>query len=204
MARYRGPKHRLSRKVGFCLWGTAKSPANRRPYPPGQHGNKATGRKKESNFSRHLLEKQKLRHIYGMLERQFRNTYRKAARIRGSSGEEFLSTLESRLDAFVYRSGFAPTIWAARQLVAHGHFRVNGRKVDIPSYSLRAGDCVTLREKSQKIPVVVKSLEGNTGALPPYIETHAATFEATLKEKPNARDIPVKIDTALIVEFYSR
>jgi small subunit ribosomal protein S4 len=202
MARYRGPKHKLSRRVGYCLWGTAKSPANRRPFPPGQHGNKA-GRKKESNYGRQLLEKQKLRHIYGMLERQFRLTFKRASAMRGNTADNFLALLESRLDAFVYRTGFAPTIWAARQLVTHAHFLVNGKKVNVPSYQLKPGDVVTLKEKSRKNPIINASL-ANIGAVPAYLHVSPEAFQAKLVQNPDARDIPVKVEIALIVEFYSR
>jgi small subunit ribosomal protein S4 len=153
MARYTGPKHKLSRRVGYDIWGgSSKSPAARRPYPPGQHGSKAAGGRggaggrKQSNYGKHLLEKQKLRTYYGMLEKQFRNTYKKASRLRGVKGDNFLMLLESRLDAVVYRSGFAPTIFAARQLVAHGHFKINGVRSNCPSQRVKPGDMVSSGE----------------------------------------------------------
>lgn len=214
MARFTGPKHKLSRRVGYDIWGGSKGPAAKRPYPPGQHGNnvggsggKAGGRRntKQSNYARHLLEKQKLRHYYGMLERQFRNTYKKATRMRGVKGDNFLSLLESRLDSVVYRSRFVPTIFAARQLVAHGHFLVNGKKVDCPSFQVKPGHVVTLREKSRNIPVVKESIEDAAGTpIPAYLNVSHAAFEVKLNEAPPVRDIPIEIDTALVVEFYSR
>jgi small subunit ribosomal protein S4 len=203
MARYTGPKHKISRRVGYCLWGMAKSPANRRPYPPGQHGNKAGGRRKESNYSRQLLEKQKLRSTYGVLEKQFRRTFQKASSLRGNTGDNFLSMLESRLDSVVYRAGIAPTVWSARQLVAHGHIQVNGKKVDVPSYHVKAGSLISVREKSRKMDLITRSLE--TAPPPPvYMEVYPQSFEAKLLETPAGRDVPVKVDMAQIVEFYSR
>jgi len=214
MARYRGPKHRLSRRVGFDIWGSAAGPAARRPFPPGQHGNKQAGggskggprQAKISNYGKHLLEKQKLRHYYGMLERQFRNTYQKASRMRGVKGDNFLALLESRLDAVAYRSGLAPTIFGARQLVAHGHLLINGQKVDRPSARVMPGDVVSVREGSRSNVVLKASLEAisGRGPIPQYLRVNPGSFEVKLVEVPQARDIPVQIDTALIVEFYSR
>jgi len=182
-----------------------KSPAARRPFPPGQHGAKVTGKKKETNYGRHLLEKQKLRTTYAMGERQFRNTFKKAARVRGASGETFLSMLESRLDSVVYRAGFAPTVWAARQLVCHGHITVDGKKVDVASYAVKPKQVVAVKEKSRNMEMIKKSLESSTSLPPlPYLEVFAAAFECKLREMPNSKDIPVRINTALVVEFYSK
>lgn len=211
MARYRGPKHRLSRRIGYDIWGQSKGPASRRPYPPGQHGSKLAGAKggatsrKLSNYGKHLLEKQKLRHYYGMLERQFRNTYDKATRMKGVKGDNFLSLLESRLDAVAYRAGFSRTIWGARQLAAHGHLLINGQKVDRPSCRVMPGDVVTIREKSRQVPLIKEAMERDSpNRIPPYLMVNRGAYEVRMVEAPKASDIPVQVDMALVVEFYSR
>jgi small subunit ribosomal protein S4 len=138
-----------------------------------------------------------------MLEKQFRSTFAKAARMRGNTGDNFLSMLESRLDSFAFRAGFAPTIWAARQLTTHGHFLVNGRRINIPSYQLQPGDVVSIREKSRSVSVIKETMQATT-VYPVYMSVSHGSFEGKLSERPQAQDIPVKIDMALIVEFYSR
>lgn len=159
---------------------------------------------KMSNYARHLLEKQKLRMTYGLLERQFRNTFTRAQKLTGVTGDNFLQMLERRLDNMVYRMGFAPSIFAARQLVCHGHFLVDGKKVDIPSFIVRPGQSVSVRDKSRTVPVFVESIERRNRTIPEYLQVNIEGLEGKLLVTPRAEDIPVKVDTNLIVEFYSR
>ncbi|EKP95724.1 MULTISPECIES: 30S ribosomal protein S4 [Thermaerobacter] len=201
MARYTGPKHAMCRRVGRPLCGSPKCPALKRPYPPGQHG--PGRRQKLSEYGRRLLEKQKLRFMYGVLERQFRRYFERAQRSKGNTGERLLQLLETRLDNLVYRMGFAPTIWAARQLVVHGHIQVNGRKVDRPSYQVRPGDVIAVREKSRRIPLIQESLE-NAQRAPEYLSVEPERFQGTLLRVPARDEIPIDIEESLIVEFYSR
>lgn len=205
MARYTGPKHRLCRRIGNCLWDDPKCPSKKKPYAPGMRG-ASTGRRggKMSNYARHLLEKQKLRMTYGLLERQFRNTFARAQKLQGVTGDNFLAMLEQRLDSVVYRLGFAPSVFAARQLVNHGHFQVDGRKVDIPSFMVKPGQTVTVKEKSKQVPVFVESIERRNRTIPEYLQCNIEALEGKLLVTPRAEDIPVKVDTNLIVEFYSR
>lgn len=205
MARYTGPKHRLCRRIGNCLWDDPKCPSKKKPYAPGMKG--ASGGKrggKMSNYARHLLEKQKLRMTYGLLECQFRNTFDRAQRLTGVTGENFLQMLERRLDSVVYRLGFAPSIFAARQLVCHGHFLVDGKKVDIPSFIVSPGQMVSVRERSKQVPVFLESIERRNRKIPDYLNCSIEALEGKLLVMPRAEDIPVKVDTNLIVEFYSR
>jgi len=202
MARYTGPKHSICRTVGECLWGKPKCPAAKRGFPPGQHG--ARARRKSTEYRKQLLEKQKLRMFYGMGERQFRNTFDKALRAKGITGDQFVQLLERRLDSLVYRSGFAPTIWSARQLVGHGHILVNGRSVNIPSYTVEPGDKISLHTKSREIPLVTNSLKDGAGHLPPYLEVRPEEFTAQLVAVPRREDIRVRADAQMVVEFYSR
>ncbi|HEY8449387.1 MAG TPA: 30S ribosomal protein S4 [Bacillota bacterium] len=203
MARYTGPKHKLCRRVGEPLCGSPKCPALKRPYPPGQHGPAARNRKL-SEYGLRLLEKQKLRYMYGLLERQFRRYFERASKGRGNTGERFLRLLETRLDAIVYRMGFARTMAQARQLVRHGHIAVNGRKVDIPSYQVKPGDVVSVREKSRDLAVIREAIETSRADHPPYLVVDREKLEGKLKYLPERDEIPVTIDEKLIVEFYSR
>ncbi|MFO7263195.1 MAG: 30S ribosomal protein S4 [Bacillaceae bacterium G1] len=199
MARYTGPKYKLSRRLGISLSGTGKE--LKRPYPPGQHGR--TQRRKLSGYGIQLQEKQKLRHMYGLTERQFRNLFRRASRMPGVVGENFMTLLESRLDNLVYRLGFARSRAAARQLVNHGHVTVNGRKVDIPSYLVKPGDVIGLREKSRNLAVVKEALEERS-YLPDYLSFNEQTMEGTYLRLPERSELPSEINETLIVEFYSR
>jgi len=169
----------------------------------GGGGGKRRG-SKMSNYARHLLEKQKLRMTYGLLERQFRNTFARAQNLEGVAGDNFLQLLERRLDNMVYRLGFAPSIFAARQLVNHGHFLVDGKKVDIPSYIVRVGQTISVRERSKQTPVFLESIERRNRKIPEYLQCNVEGLEGKLLVVPRATDIPVKVDTNLIVEFYSR
>ncbi|GGK12149.1 30S ribosomal protein S4 [Caldalkalibacillus thermarum] len=200
MSRYTGPTWKISRRLGISLTGTGKE-LQKRPYPPGQHG--PTQRKKLSEYGIQLQEKQKLRHMYGLTERQFRNTFDKANRMPGIVGENFLILLESRLDNLVYRLGFARTRRAARQLVNHGHITVNGKKVDIPSYQCKPGDVIGLREKSRDLAVVKESLE-ERDYLPDYLSFDENKMEGTYTRLPERSELPSEIQESLIVEFYSR
>jgi small subunit ribosomal protein S4 len=199
MARYTGPKFKLSRRLGISLSGTGKE--MKRPFPPGQHG--PGQRKKLSGYGIQLQEKQKLRHMYGLNEKQFRNLFDKASKMHGIAGENFMILLESRLDNLVYRLGFANSRAGARQLVAHGHVTVNGKKVDIPSYLVSTGDVIGLRERSRNLSVVKEAL-ANRNFLPAYLEFNEAAMEGRYVRLPERAELPQEIDEKQIVEFYSR
>ncbi|NMD70771.1 30S ribosomal protein S4 [Bacillus sp. DNRA2] len=200
MARYTGPSWKLSRRLGVSLSGTGKE-LEKRPYAPGPHG--PNQRKKLSEYGLQLQEKQKLRHMYGVTERQFRNLFDKAGKLQGKHGENFMVLLESRLDNVVYRLGLARTRRAARQLVNHGHVMVDGARVDIPSYRLSAGQTITLREKSRNLDVVKESIEVNN-FVPDFLTFDADKLEGTFTRLPERSELPAEINEALIVEFYSR
>ena len=206
MSRYRGPKDRLSRRFGINLYGAKRNPNDRKGYRPGQHGQ---GRRaKQSDFGLHLAEKQKLRAYYGMIsEKQFRHTFERAQRMRaGVTGEVFVGLLETRLDAMCMRMNFAPTIWAARQIVNHGHILVNGKRVNIPSFQVSPGDVVSVRERSRKIPMVLHQFFGSKIVPPPYVELDADNFTGKLIHFPERHEIPFpgEFSEQLVVEYYSR
>ncbi len=202
MARYLGPKHKLCRRLGSCLWGSPKCPSLKRPYAAGQHGQNI--RRKMSVYGEQLLEKQKIRTHYGLLEKQMRKTFAEAQRMGGVTGTNLLMLLECRLDCVVYRMGFASTVPAARQLVAHGHIQVNGKKVDRPSFRIKPGMTVSIREKSRKIPMVLEGSATLRVGLPEYIERAEDAFEGKMIATPNLETIPFKTDTAGVIGFYSR
>ena len=202
MARYLGAKHKLCRRLGSCLWGSPKCPSLRRPYPAGEHGQNQ--RRKMSVYGEQLLDKQKIRMHYGLLERQMRRTFEKAQRMGGVTGTNLLMLLESRLDCIVYRLGFAPTIPAARQLVVHGHILVNGKKTDRPSYQVKPGMTVSVREKSRKVPMILEGVENPPAMFPEYLERAPEAFEGKMTAVPNLETMPFKADTAGIIGFYSR
>ena len=203
MARYTGPKYKICRRVAENLWGRPKDPSIKRPYPTGQHG--AARRKKPTNYCIHLMEKQKLRLYYGMLEKQFRRTFKKAARMRGNTGNNLMELLESRLDTVIYRIGFMPTIWAARQWVNHGHVLVNGKKVDIASYHVNAGDEISIREKSRKNVILLETIQNNAaGSVAAYLSRNDESFSGKMEAVPSEISLPFKPDLNLIIEFYSR
>jgi small subunit ribosomal protein S4 len=209
VARYTGPKHRICRRIGYCLWENPKCPSKKKPQAPGQPGGGRGGtrgrrRSKESNYGKHLLEKQKLRLTYGMLEKQFKNTFVRARNMRGVAGDNFLQILECRLDNLVFRLGFASSIFAARQLVNHGHVLVDGKKVDIPSFIVKVGQVISISEKSRKAPMIAETAQRTERSVPSYLELKPAEFEGKLAVMPLVADIPVKVDANLIVEFYSR
>ncbi|KAA0549082.1 30S ribosomal protein S4 [Bacillus sp. BGMRC 2118] len=200
MARYTGPSWKLSRRLGISLSGTGKE-LEKRPYAPGQHG--PNQRKKLSEYGLQLQEKQKLRHMYGVNERQFRRAFDAAGKMTGIYGENFMILLESRLDNLVYRLGLARTRRAARQLVNHGHITVDGGRVDIPSYRVKPGQTISVREKSRNLVAVKEAVEVNN-FVPDYLTFDADKLEGTFTRLPERSELPAEINEALIVEFYSR
>jgi small subunit ribosomal protein S4 len=200
MARYTGSSWKISRRLGISLSGTGKE-LEKRPYAPGQHG--PNQRKKLSEYGLQLQEKQKLRHMYGVTERQFRNLFDRAGKLSGVHGENFMVLLESRLDNVVYRLGLARTRRGARQLVNHGHILVNGSRVDIPSFRVTAGQTISLREKSRNLDVVKEAVEVNN-FVPDYLTFDADKLEGTFTRLPERSELPAEINETLIVEFYSR
>ncbi len=203
MATYRGPKHKLSRRLGKCIWGNPKSPAAKRPFPPGQHGH--THRRKLSVYGQQLLEKQKIRMHYGnIMERQMRRIFDSAKRMGGNTGTNFLMLLESRLDCIVWRMGWAPTIFSARQVVSHGHVEVDGQRVNIPSFRVHPGMTVSIRERSRKIPMIVEGAENPPHKMPEYLDRPRDSFEGKMVSLPNAETIPFQADLTSVIGFYSR
>lgn len=201
MARYTGPKSKIARKFGEPIFGPDKV-LSKKNYPPGQHGN---GRKKKtSEYGIQLREKQKAKYTYGVLEKQFRNLFEKAASTRGITGEVLLQLLESRLDNVVFRLGLAPTRAAARQLVSHRHILVDGKIVNIPSYTLKPGQVVGVREKSKSLEVIDGALSGFNHSKYPWMEWDAASKSGKFLHIPERADIPENIKEQLIVELYSK
>jgi small subunit ribosomal protein S4 len=200
MARYTGSTWKVSRRLGISLSGTGKE-LSKRPYAPGQHG--PTQRKKISEYGLQLQEKQKLRYMYGVNERQFRRIFSDAGKMTGIHGENFMVLLESRLDNVVYRLGLARTRRAARQLVNHGHITVNGKRVDIASYRLSTGDVVGVREKSRNLTAVKEAIEVNN-FVPDFLTFDENKLEGTFTRLPERSELPAEITEQLIVEFYSR
>lgn len=202
MARYTGPRSRIARKFGEPLFGPDKH-LERKNFPPGQHGmNKK--RKKTSEYGVQLREKQKAKYTYGILERQFRNTFEKASRSKGITGEVLLQMLEARLDNTVFRLGVAPTRAAARQLVSHRHITVNGDVINIPSYQLKPGDIIGVREKSKSLEAIVNSLTTRSFSKLPWLEWDDAQMAGKFMSIPERTDIPENIREQLIVELYSK
>ncbi|MDQ4098422.1 MAG: 30S ribosomal protein S4 [Actinomycetota bacterium] len=207
MARYTGPVCRLCRREKMKLFlkgpkcDSMKCPIERRPYPPGEHGR---GRVRESEYLLQLREKQKARRIYGVLEKQFRNMYEEANRQGGITGENLLRMLEQRLDNVVYRAGWGSSRAQARQWVRHGHINVNGRRVTIPSYQVRKGDVVEVREKSRALIVLRHNLDTIDRALAPWLEAGTDRFSVTVRDLPLREHIDVPVRESLIVELYSK
>ena len=202
MARYIGPKSKIARKFGEAIYGADKV-LEKRNYPPGQHG-LARKRKKNSEYGEQLSEKQKAKYTYGILEKQFARTYEAAARMGGITGENLLKLLECRLDNVVYRLGIAPTRAAARQLVSHRHICVNGQVVNIPSYQLKVGDIVSVREKSKSLEVITTSVSGSTRSRYAWLEWDGAAMSGKFLQKPEREEIPENIKEQLIVNLYSK
>jgi small subunit ribosomal protein S4 len=201
MARYTGPRTKVSRRARQLLDENKAKYFDRRPYPPGDHGR---GRVRESQYQIQLREKQKLRHMYGLLEKQFRRYYKEANRQSGITGTNLLRLLESRLDNVVYRAGLARTRPQARQLVNHGHFRVNDKKVDIPSYRVRAGDVVTVKERSKDVLPILHSIDTLDRMSPEWIEVDADERKIVVSMLPSREQIDTEIQEQLIVELYSK
>ncbi len=201
MARYTGPKSKIARKFGEAIFGDDKS-FEKKNYPPGQHGNQRR-RGKKSEYSVQLMEKQKAKYTYGILEKQFRNLFAKANRSKGVTGEVLLQLCESRLDNVVYRMGVSPTRSGARQLVSHRHITVNGELVNIPSYTLKAGDVVGVREKSKSLQSIQDSLAANS-AVYEWMTWNTDTKQGTFVAVPERLQIPENIKEQLIVELYSK
>lgn len=200
MSRYTGPAYKKSRRLGFSTLENGKDIA-KRPYAPGQHG--AGRRKKVSEYGIQLQEKQKIRFMYGLNEKQFRRTFDKASKMQGIHGENFLKLLESRLDNLVYRMGMANTRRAARQIVNHGHILVNGKKVNIPSYQCKPGDIVSVKENSLEHPAIRLALEANI-TKPAFVEFDSKKLTGTYLRLPERSELNAEINESLVVEFYNR
>jgi small subunit ribosomal protein S4 len=202
MARYTGPRTRISRRFGIPMFGPDKY-LERRNYGPGVHGPKS--RRKHTDYGLGLLEKQKLRYFYGLMERQFRGVYEKALRRRGVTGEQMLQILETRLDNVVYHLGFAITRAAARQMVCHGHVKVNNRKVNVPSYSLKVNDVIEVRESNVSRQLATKNLELSTSkVVPDWLSLNKDAFKGTVLRIPTRDEIHPIANEQAVVEFYSR
>jgi len=198
-------KYKIDRRMGENIWGRPKSPVNRREYGPGQHGQRRKG--KLSDYGVQLKAKQKLRGYYGNIsEKQFHGIYKDATRMKGDSGANLIGLLERRLDAVVFRAKFVPTVFAARQFINHGHIRVNGKRVNIPSYRLKVGDVIEVKEKSKQLPIVLESQALAERDVPDYIELDGAKISAKLSRIPVLTDVPyaVQMEPNLVVEYYSR
>jgi small subunit ribosomal protein S4 len=198
-------KYKIDRRMGQNIWGRPKSPVNRREYGPGQHGQRRKG--KLSDYGVQLRAKQKLKGYYANIsERQFRGIYEEAIRLKGDSGAHLIGLLERRLDAMVYRAKFVPTIFAARQFINHGHIKVNGRRVTIPSYRLKVGETVEVKEKSRQLALVLEATGLPERDVPDYIEADHSKMTARLARIPAVGDVPypVQMEPHLVVEYYSR
>ncbi len=200
MARYTGPAYKKSRRLGFSTLETGKELA-KRPYAPGQHG--TDRKKKASEYGTQLQEKQKMRFMYGLTEKQFRRTFDRASKMQGITGENFFKLLESRLDNVVYRMGLATTRRGARQIVNHGHILVDGKKVDIPSFSVKPGMTISVKESSMEHPQIKASLEANI-TRPAYVEFDAKKMSGTFVRYPERNELNAEINESMIVEFYNR
>jgi small subunit ribosomal protein S4 len=197
-------KYKSNRRFGQNLWGRPKSPVNKRSYGPGQHGQRRKG--KTSDFGMQLIAKQKLRMYYGNItEKQFRKTYTEAARRKGNTAENLIALLESRLDAVVYRAKFTPTVFAARQVVNHGHIKVNGRRVTIPSFLVKPGDVLEMGEKGRNMALVLEALQSQERDVPDYIEVDVKAMTAKYGRTPTLTDVPyaVAMEPHLVVEYYA-
>jgi small subunit ribosomal protein S4 len=198
-------KHKIDRRLGENIWGRPKSPVNKREYGPGQHGQRRA--QKLSDFGVQLRAKQKLKGYYGsMNERQFKNIYKEATRLKGDTSENLIGLLERRLASVVYRAKFVPTVFASRQFVSHGHVLVNGRRVNIPSYRCKVGDVIEVREASKGMLLVLEAVQSAERDVPDYLETDHAKMKTTFTRIPQLSDVPypVRMEPNLVVEFYSR
>lgn len=198
-------KYKIDRRMGENIWGRPKSPVNKREYGPGEHGQRR--RSKLSDFGVQLRAKQKLKGYYGCVtEKQFKRIYKKASRVQGDTSENLIGLLERRLDAVVYRAKFVPTVFASRQFINHGHIKVNGQRVNIPSYRVKVGDVVEVREKSRELPMVLEAVQSAERDTPDYIEVDHKKMTASMTRIPFLGDVPypVQMEPNLVVEFYSR
>ena len=198
-------KYKIDRRMGENIWGRPKSPVNRREYGPGQHGQRRKG--KLSDYGVQLKAKQKLRGYYGNIsEKQFRGIYTEAVRMKGDSGAHMIGLLERRLDAVIYRAKFVPTVFAARQFINHGHIKVNGRRVTIPSHRVKVGDVIEIKEKSKQLALVMEAQSLAERDVPDYIEVDGSSMTAKMTRIPLISDVPypVQMEPHLVVEYYSR
>ena len=197
-------KYKICRRLGVNLWGRPKSPTNKRDYGPGQHGQR---RRKPTDYGIQLAAKQKLRGYYGNItEHQFRKTYAEAARSRGDTGENLIGLLERRLDAVVYRLKFVPTVFAARQFVNHGHIKVNGKRVNIPSYRVSEGDVTEIREKSRELGIVLEAVQSPERDVPGYLDVDHRKMTGSFIRVPEFSEVPypVRMEPNLVIEYYSK
>jgi len=197
-------KYKIDRRLGVNLWGRPKSPINTREYGPGQHGQR---RRKPSDYGLQLMAKQKLKGYYGNIsEKQFRRYYHGAVSAKGDTSQNLIGLLERRLDAVVYRMKFVPTVFASRQFVNHGHVKVNGKKVNIPSYRVKEGDVIEVREKSHQMPMVLLAMESSERDIPAYMDVNHNKMTGTFVRVPNLEDVPypAQMEPNLVIEFYSR
>ncbi len=200
----RQSKHKIDRRLGVNLWGRSKSPLNARSYAPGQHGQR---RKKPTDFGIQLMAKQKLKGYYGNIgEKAFKKYYVEASRRQGDTGQNLIGILESRLDAMLYRSKLAPTVFAARQLINHGHVLLNGKRCNISSVMIKAGDKIALKEKARQIPAVIEGIASHERDVPEYIEADHEACEAVFVRQPSLDEVPypTQMEPNLVVEYYSR
>jgi small subunit ribosomal protein S4 len=205
MSKRHEAKYKLDRRMGANIWGRPKSPFNKREYGPGQHGQRRKG--KMSDFGTQLRAKQKLKGYYGSIsEKQFRAYYAEASRMKGDAGENLIGLLERRLDTVVYRAKFVPTVFAARQFVNHGHVKVNGRRVNIPSYQVKVGDVVEVKEASRQMLLVLEAIGLAERDVPDFLESDASKLSTKLARVPGLTDVPypVQMEPNLVIEFYSR
>ena len=204
MAKRENAKYKIDRRLGVNLWGRPKSPVNKREYGPGQHGQR---RKKLSDFGVQLRMKQQLKGYYGNIsEKQFRRYYQEAVRRKGDTGENLVEILERRLDAVVYRMKFVPTVFSARQIVNHGHVRVNGKRVNIPSYQVRDGDVVELGDKAKTMALVLEAIQSAERDVPDYVEVDFNALKGAFVRGPKLADVPyaATMQPNLVIEYYSR
>lgn len=205
MTKRSNAKHKIDRRLGENIWGRPKSPVNKREKRPGQHGERRAG--KLSDYGQQLRAKQKLKGYYGSIgERQFRKIYEEARRFRGSTSEQMIGLLERRLDTVVYRAKFVPTVFAARQIVSHGHIKVNGKRVNIPSYRCKVGDIIEVKDKSRELALVMEASKSSERDTPDYLEVDHSKMSAKFVRVPVLSDVPfpVVMEPNLVVEFYSR
>lgn len=204
MSKRQESKYKIDRRLSVNLWGRPKSPLNKRDYRPGQHGQR---RRKPTDYGVQLMAKQKLKGYYGNIgERQFRRLYEEAVRLKGDTGENLIGLLERRLDAVIYRMKFVPTVFAARQFVNHGHIKVNGKRVNIPSYMVREGDVIEVKEKSRQLPLVLEGSQSGERDVPDYLDVDHGAMKGTFVRIPKLADVPypVSMEPNQVVEFYSR